>query len=115
VHAGAPAMHIRSGKKNGKGSVESQKAMGCGSGSLPKKAKTASRTKLDCNPELQEGVTVKEEELDEEQEFEEEEEEMCNVFTLEMDNLECGMCFQPFESQVYSVSTQTLPTFRHRI
>jgi hypothetical protein len=108
-------MHKRSGEKDGKGSVEPKKVMGCGS--VPKKAKTASRTTPDSNPEL-EDVTIKEEEIDydEEEEIEEEEEEdMCNVFTHEMDNLECDICFQPFESRVYSVSTQTFPTFRHEI
>uniref|UniRef100_A0ACD5VJI1 Uncharacterized protein n=1 Tax=Avena sativa TaxID=4498 RepID=A0ACD5VJI1_AVESA len=53
--------------------------MGCGSGSVPKKAR-----RTECNPER------------------EEEEEICKVFTVEMGTLECDICFLPFQSEIYS-------------
>ncbi|CAM0879659.1 unnamed protein product [Alopecurus aequalis] len=77
-----PAMQKWScAQKGAKGSGEPKS---CSSASPAKKARTANKTTAKCNPEH------------------EEEEEICNVFTLEMDNLECDICFLPYESQVYS-------------
>ncbi|XP_048566793.1 E3 ubiquitin-protein ligase SINA-like 7 [Triticum urartu] len=69
-------------KRSAKGVGEPKKTMGSGSGSAPKKARTtASKCKT---------------------EHGDEEEEVFNVFSLEMDTLECDICFLPFESQVFS-------------
>jgi hypothetical protein len=91
------AMQKKSGKKPARKTPK-----GCSSGSAPKKARAAGRTPSKCNPE-----------------HEEEEEEICNVFTHEMDNLECDICFQPFETQVYSVSypknSRNVFFLRHRL
>jgi hypothetical protein len=59
--------------------------MGCGSGSVPKKARMSKVTTTKDNPEH------------------EEEEKACKVFTVELETLECDICFMPFESEVYSV------------
>ena len=55
--------------------------MGCGSGSVPKKARMTKVTTTKCNPEH------------------EEEEKTCKVFTVELETLECYICFMPFESE----------------
>jgi hypothetical protein len=78
-------MPKKSGRKGPKGGGEPK---GCGSGSAPKKARTARKTTSKCDPRHEEE--------------EEEEEEICNVFTYDMDNLQCYICYVPFESQVYS-------------
>lgn len=72
-------MQKKSAKKGTKGVGEPNKTMDSSGGSVPKKARTT--------------TTVKEEE------------EIFNVFSLEMDSLECDVCFLPFESQIYSAST----------
>ncbi|CAM0879660.1 unnamed protein product [Alopecurus aequalis] len=75
-------MQKKSGKKGPKGGGEPK---GSSSGSVPKKARRTSKTPSKCDPQ-----------------HEEEEEEICNVFTHDMDNLQCYICYVPFESQVYS-------------
>ncbi|KAI5005142.1 hypothetical protein ZWY2020_032385 [Hordeum vulgare] len=81
------AMQKRSAKKGGKGSGGPKKDMGCSSGSVPKKARTTRKSPTKCGAEHEE---------------EEEEMEIVNVFSHEMDSLECDICFLPFESRVYS-------------
>ncbi|XP_044974970.1 E3 ubiquitin-protein ligase SINA-like 7 [Hordeum vulgare subsp. vulgare] len=69
-------MQKKSAKKGTKGVGEPNKTMDSSGGSVPKKARTTTTAK--------------------------EEEEIFNVFSLEMDSLECDVCFLPFESQIYS-------------
>jgi hypothetical protein len=78
-------MQKKSAKKGTKGVGEPSKNMDSSGGSVPKKARTTSK-----------GNTEHQEEGGE---------EIFNVFSHDMDTLECNICYLPFGSQVFSAST----------